>query len=135
MSKRRRYGRALKIEVVRRMEAGESAVALAREYGISRTHVMYSWCREVRDGGESALRDAGRPSWLEVQAESRDVGDLEQARHRIAELERKIGQQALELDFFRRALRQVEASRRPSDGPGATASTPSSRRRRSGKAS
>jgi transposase len=128
MSKRRRYGRALKIEVVRRIEAGESAVALAREYGISRTHVMYSWCREVRDGGEAALRDAGRPSWLEVQAESRDVGDLEQARHRIAELERKVGQQQVDLDFFEGALQRIKASRRPSDGPGVTRSSPRSRR-------
>jgi hypothetical protein len=34
----------------------------------------------------------------------------------------------VELDFFREALRQVEGARRPSDGPGARASTRSSRR-------
>jgi hypothetical protein len=34
----------------------------------------------------------------------------------------------LELDFFKQALRQVEALRRPSNGRGATASTPSSKR-------
>ena len=128
MSKRRRYGRALKIEVVRRMESGESAVALAREYGISRTHVMYSWCREVRDCGEAALRDSGRPSWLEVRAESRDVSDLPRARRRIAELERKVGQQQVDLDFFEGALQRIKESRRPSDGPGGTRSSPRSRR-------
>ena len=47
-------------------------------------------------------------------------GEVEKARERIAELERKIGQQQVELDFFRQALRQVEGARRPSDGPGAT---------------
>jgi hypothetical protein len=52
---------------------------------------------------------------------------LKEARALIADLERKIGRQQLELDFFKRALRQVEASRRPSE-PGATASTPSSKR-------
>jgi transposase len=45
--------------------------------------------------------------------------EFEVARRRIAELERKIGQQQLELDFFRQALRQV----RLSTGPGVTGST------------
>ena len=53
---------------------------------------------------------------------------LTKAERRIGELERKIGQHRVELDFFRHALRQVSGKRRPSDGPGATASTPSSRR-------
>jgi hypothetical protein len=47
---------------------------------------------------------------------------------RIAELERKIGQQQVDLDFFRQALRQVKGARRPSDGPGVTGSTRSSKR-------
>jgi hypothetical protein len=34
----------------------------------------------------------------------------------------------VELDFFRQALRQVRGKRQPSDGRGAKASTPSSRR-------
>jgi hypothetical protein len=54
--------------------------------------------------------------------------DLATARKRISELERKVGQQQVELDFFRAALRQVEGARQPSDGPGARASTRSSRR-------
>jgi transposase len=53
---------------------------------------------------------------------------LAAARQRIAELERKIGQQHLELDFFRQALRQVRGKRQPSDGPGARASIASSKR-------
>jgi hypothetical protein len=51
-----------------------------------------------------------------------------QAQARIVELERKVGQQQLELDFFRKALRQVREKRQPSDGPGASSSTPRSRR-------
>jgi hypothetical protein len=54
--------------------------------------------------------------------------DLATARKRISELERKVGQQQVELDFFQRALRQVEEARRPIDGPGGRASTRSSRR-------
>jgi transposase len=43
---------------------------------------------------------------------------------RVAELERKVGQQALELDFFARALRHIKASAPPSDVRGARASSP-----------
>jgi predicted kinase len=46
----------------------------------------------------------------------------------MTELERKIGQQQLELDFFRQALRRVGGARRPSEGPGVPTSTRSSRR-------
>jgi transposase len=53
--------------------------------------------------------------------------DLVGARQRIAELERKIGQQQLELDFFHRALRQVSGPSQASDRPGATPSTRSSK--------
>jgi hypothetical protein len=56
------------------------------------------------------------------------ANDVAKSQQRIAELERKIGQQQVELDFFRQALRQVRGKRRPSDGPGVKASTPSSRR-------
>jgi hypothetical protein len=51
--------------------------------------------------------------------------ELDAARRRIAELERKVGQQQVDLDFFRRALRQVKGARRPSAAPGVTASTKS----------
>lgn len=55
-------------------------------------------------------------------------GDLAAARLRIAELEQKIGQQTLDLDFFHKALRHFKEARRPSDGPGVAASTRSSER-------
>ncbi len=53
---------------------------------------------------------------------------LARAERRIGELERKIGQQQVDLDFFQRALRQVRELRQPSGAPGGTASTRSSRR-------
>jgi transposase len=39
-------------------------------------------------------------------------GELAQARVKIAELERKIGQQALDIDFFHKALRALDAADR-----------------------
>jgi hypothetical protein len=56
------------------------------------------------------------------------AAELETARRRIAELERKIGQQQLDLDFFQRALRHVGAPRQPGTKPGVTGSTKSSKR-------
>jgi hypothetical protein len=53
---------------------------------------------------------------------------LARAQRRIAELERKIGQQQVDLDFFQRALRQVRELRQHSGVPGGTASTRSSKR-------
>jgi hypothetical protein len=53
---------------------------------------------------------------------------LAAARARIAELERKIGQQQVDIDFFQEALRQVKGARRASAAPGVTASTRSSKR-------
>ena len=56
------------------------------------------------------------------------AAELEAARKRIAELERKVGQQQLDLDFFQRALRHVGAPRQPGIKPGVTGSTKSSKR-------
>jgi hypothetical protein len=53
---------------------------------------------------------------------------LAAARARIAELERKIGQQQVDIDFFQEALRQIEGIRRANAEPGVTASTRSSKR-------
>lgn len=131
---RRRFGRAFKLAVVRRMAAGESGTALAREFGIKRT-ILYRWRDAVRDGGDEALRDGpGRPNRAEKAAMALARGpaararDLTEARRQIADLERKVGEQHVALDFFKQALRHIEASHRPSDGPGVTASSPRSRR-------
>ena len=131
---RRRFGRVFKLSVVRRMEAGESGTALAREFRIKR-EILYRWRDSVRAGGEEALRDGpGRPNRLEAATMDLARGpaararDITEARRQVAELERKVGEQQVALDFFRGALRRIEASRRPSDGLGETKSSPRSRR-------
>ena len=131
---RRRFGRAFKLEVVRRMAAGESGTALSRELGIKRT-ILYRWRDALRDGGEEALRDGpGRPNRAEkagmemARGPAARARDLAEARRQIAELERKVGEQQVALDFFKGALQRIEASRQPSDGNGATGSSPRSRR-------
>ena len=128
----RACSREFKLDVVRRLEAGTSASALAGELGLWRK-LLNQWRDAFRRGGPAALRAVGRPRKIPLVSDSlpaggRSADPLASAQERIAALECKVGQQQLELDFFTRALRQVEASRRPSDGPGGTASTPSSRR-------
>ncbi len=144
MSKKARvFSRDFKVMVVRRMLAGENVTALAREVKVLRKD-LYIWRDRYRSGGAEALRGCGRPRKAEVTAmggRSKPAGvkaemtaaelsaaELEVARQRIGELERKIGQQQVELDFFRQALRQVKEARQPSTGPGVTGSTRSSKR-------
>ena len=130
MKKKRVWSRALKISAVKRMLAGVNTTALAEELGVRRT-ILYRWRDTYRAKGAEAFPGrTGRPPKPppgSAGARVRAAGDLAAAEKRIAELERKIGQQQVELDFFQRALRQVGASRAISV-PGAKASTPSSRR-------
>lgn len=124
-----RYTLRFKLEALTRLEESGRIGAVACELGVHRVQ-LYRWRRSFEAGGRDALRGAGRPR-AGVSAAPEvpgPAGELAAARRRIAELERKVGQQHLELDFFERALRQVEGSSRASAAPGATASTPSSKR-------
>ena len=135
MSKKaiRVFSREFKLKIVRRMLAGESVSELAREVRVLRKD-LYVWRKRFRSGGPEALRGRGRPPKAVAAVATRSApaksaasaGDA--SSKRIAELERKIGQQQVELDFFRQALRQVKGARRPSDGPGVRRSTRSSKR-------
>ena len=144
MSEERRFSREFKLAALRRMLAGENVSALARELGLRRKY-LYQWRERFRAGGAEALRSRGRPTKAEAVAirahgapspwdktgpavEASPPDALTKAQRRIAELERKVGQQQVDLDFFQRALRQVRGTRRPSGGSGATASTRSSKR-------
>src|SRR6516164_11790765 len=131
------FSREFKISIVCRMLAGESVSALARELKMTRKD-LYAWRDRFQAGGPDALRGRGRPRKAEAAglAASANAGapaetpaaELEAARKRIAELERKVGQQQLDLDFFQRALRHVGAPRQPGIAPGVTGSTRSSKR-------
>lgn len=124
--RRRAFSREFKVSAVKRLLAGEDAGALARELQIPAGHI-YKWCRHFRRGGPEALRPACRPRKV-LDGPEPDPTDLTVARRRIKELERKIGQQQVELDFFQQALRRVGGSRQPSDGHGVRTSTRSSKR-------
>lgn len=150
-----RLTRAFKLAALQRMLAGENVSALARELGIKRK-LLYQWRDRVRAHGPSGLRSRGRPrrDLLEPVEIGRDTAGavpvravsvvaapsgkappvaepavaLVQAEARIAELERKVGQQELELDFFQKALRRVKDARSTSGAPVVPPSTRSSER-------
>ena len=134
VSRRRSFSREFKLKVISRMDAGERGSDLAREFSIKRT-IIYRWRDAFRRGGDLALRSKrGRPNKTEAQAMAVErgvaakAGDLAEARRQIAALEAKVGRQQLDLDFFKQALQHIEASRRSNERPGATASSPKSKR-------
>jgi len=133
MAKNHRYfSDDVKLAAVKRVAKGEAVSTVARDIGANRLR-LYEWYHKYREGGPSGLRRVGRPSKQEaLSARSRswkDAADEHAAlRRHIGELERKVGQQQVDLDFFRKALRHVEETRRAQAAPGAAASTKSSKR-------
>jgi transposase len=59
-------------------------------------NVLHRWRREIRQGPGNVFPGHGEQRWAEG---------------RIAELERKIGQQALEIDFLKGCLQRIEEQR------------------------
>jgi len=130
-----RMSREFKLAAIQRMLKGENVTALARELGIRRKY-LYLWRSRFRAGGAEALRGRGRPpkpaSAVADQKATASISAapdaLAAAQQRIADLERKIGRQQVELDFFQQALWHIKGVRRQSDAPGAAGSTRSSKR-------
>ncbi len=121
--------------LVRRLEAGERVAALAAETGVLRKS-LYEWWAAYRAIGVAGLnRKRGPKPGLRaaVDLASADAGppaarppdELAKAKARVAELERLVGRQQADLDFFREALRSWDAKRR---GSGAPISSPSSKK-------
>lgn len=138
------YDRSFKLAALERLAAGDSVSGVARALGIRR-ELLCEWRKAYRKGGAAALRGRGRPSAAAKAALARSSADpppglpppdeLALARQRIEALERKIGRQALELDFFAAALQLTEQVDRAASGQrGEPASTTSSTVGRSGKA-
>ena len=119
--KRRIFSVELKLKTLERMRAGESPSVLARELGVF-PHKLHEWRRAWREN-EGKFRRRGPPSLADALEAGASVDDLEMARKRIADLERKLGQQALELDFFKGALLRIEENRRKQGKHSGTPST------------
>src|SRR5258707_13686446 len=118
MSKRRRriFSREFKLSAIERMLGGESTKALSRELRVDPKH-LHKWCHRFRTGGAEGVRQAGRPRKQVVgegdRAKSQGA-DLASARKNVTELEAKIRQQQVGLDFFGQCLRHSRGGRRAS---------------------
>jgi transposase-like protein len=120
----------VKRAAVKRVAGGEPVSQVAADLKIDRRR-LYEWREQARRGGLEALRGPGRPRRSPLDGPPLRGGLLhegEAARRRIAELERKIGEQQADLDFFRQALRHVKVRQQMNARLGALRSTKSSAR-------
>src|SRR6202158_3588131 len=92
---RRLFTKEFKLAAVRRLEQGTSIGEAARALEVN-PNVLHRWRREFRSGPGNAFPGNGTQRWSEG---------------RIAEWERKIGQQALEIDFLKGCLQRIEQQR------------------------
>jgi transposase-like protein len=92
---RRRFTREFKITAVRGLQQGESVAVLARTLEVN-PGLLHRWREEFRHEPGKAFPGSGRRG-----AEP----------DRVAQLERKIGQQALEIDFLKGCLQRIEQQR------------------------
>jgi transposase len=96
--------------VMREIDSGKSTAWVARNYQLSPKRLEV-WKGEWRAKGEMAFPGTS----------NRPQGNLD--AERIAELERKIGQQAMEIDVLKKALRRFRERPLASVGNGVTSST------------
>ncbi len=134
------FSTEFKVDLVARLERGDPVARVARESGVARK-LLYDWLKAYRAHGAAGLnRKRGRkvgwrppPSALSASSGpvSADAGpsaaesadELARAKARIAELERLIGRQQVDLHFFREALRLWDATSRSGGAPTSTRSS------------
>jgi transposase len=97
---RRVYDRELKIAAMREIDTGRTVGEVARQLELS-PNLLERWRGEWRARGEAAFPGVGQ----------RGVSPVLTELQRIAELERKIGQLAMENDFLKKALQHFRDHR------------------------
>jgi transposase-like protein len=92
---RRRFTKEVKLAAIQRLDAGASIAEVARAFEVN-SNVLHRWRKEFRDGPGNAFPGGGKRRW--------DEG-------KVAQLERKVGQQTLEIDFLKGCLQRIEEQR------------------------
>jgi transposase len=93
---RRRFTKEFKLAAVQRLEMGIAMAEVARSFEVN-PNVLHRWRREFRQGPGNAFPGLGKRRWEEG---------------RVAQLERKVGQQALEIDFLKGCLQRIDEQRK-----------------------
>lgn len=96
-TRRRRFTRDFKIEVVDAYDTGVSVAELSRRYDIH-ANLIYKWTQEYRINPDGAFR--GSVSSLD---------DSQASQQRVAELERIIGRLTVENDVLKKALQHAKS--------------------------
>jgi len=102
LSRGRKFSREFKLMVMREIEAGARPAELCRKYDLH-PRVIGKWQKKFREDGERAF-----PKSM--------PGPV--AAGTVAELERQIGQQTMEIAFLKKVLNRLESRLRsmPKDG-------------------
>jgi len=95
MKSRRKFTKDFKQTAVSRLNSGQSVAEVARALEVHPGD-LHRWRREMQEHCERVFIGVGKKRAEES---------------RVAELERKVGQQAMEIDFLKRALQHVEEQR------------------------
>ena len=129
MSKpRRKFSPEFRRIAVERMLEGENISQMARDLDVLRK-TLYEWkdayIAELPGGWVKKIPvRVALPEGAKKGPEPAELLVLSQARKRIAELERKIGRQELELDFFGGALQRIAEVKAKSSAKLSTTSSP-----------
>jgi transposase len=113
---RQEYSRELKIACMHELDSGKGMAEVARQYQLSPKR-LETWKGEWRAKGELAFPGKGARPQARLDSE------------RIAVLERKIGQQTMEIDFLKKVLRRFKEHPLGAGANGGATSTSKSRKR------
>lgn len=108
---RRNFSREFKLAAIEQIESGKSLARVARELEVHE-NILRRWKREIKENPSRAFSGKGHT----------------RSPNREAELERKIGQMTLEIDFLKKALERVEERRLVENGIGGRRSTKRSKK-------
>jgi transposase len=92
---RRTFTREMKMAAIQRLEGGSPVAEVARAFEVN-PNLLHRWRQEFRQGPGNAFPGVGKRRWEET---------------RVAQLERKVGQQAVEIDFLKGCLQRIEEQR------------------------
>ena len=92
---RRKFTKEVKVAAIQRLDAGASVAEVARAFEVN-PNLLHRWRKEFRHGPGNAF-SGGRKAAL--------------GRNQVAQLERKVGQQTLEIDFLKGCLQRIEEER------------------------
>lgn len=105
--KNRVFTPEFKLSIVKASLSGEkSIVQLCREHNLSDS-LIHNWRKLYRDKGEAAFT---APTYSRTAPASNEDQELRNLKNRVAELERFIGQQAVELSVLKKVSEMINSA-------------------------